>query len=81
MFSIGFLKISLIIILAIILLKPEDWPQLLRQIGRLVKKAQIFSHHLQRSFDAAIHESDSYKLNKDPCSSSKSSHSKNPPSS
>ena len=46
----------------------------------LFKKAQIFSHHLQRSFDALMDESDVQKLiKKDFRSASKSPHSKNPP--
>ena len=43
MFSIGFFEIILIFVVAVILLKPEDWPNLLRQGGRLFKRIRIFS--------------------------------------
>ena len=64
MFSIGFFEIILIFVIAVILLKPEDWPNLLRQGGRLFKKIRIFSHHLQRSFDFALEASEIQNFDK-----------------
>ncbi|HQS84573.1 MAG: hypothetical protein B7Y25_06700 [Alphaproteobacteria bacterium 16-39-46] len=64
MFSIGFFEIILIFVIAVILLKPEDWPNLLHQGGRLFKRIRIFSHHLQRSFDAALEASEIQNFDK-----------------
>ena len=81
MFSIGFLEIVLIFVLAIILLKPEDWPNLLYQAGRLFKKVRIFSRHLNRSFEAVMDTADLEKIPKKNLSTPKSPHSKGPPAS
>ncbi|MBS0184961.1 MAG: hypothetical protein JSS34_01185 [Proteobacteria bacterium] len=58
MFSIGIFEIILIFVLAVILLKPEDWPILLHKAGRLYKKMRIFSHHFQRSIENALEASE-----------------------
>lgn len=70
MFSIGIFEIILIFVLAIILLKPEDWPLLLHKAGRLYKKMRIFSHHLQRSIENALEASEiqNYKKKAPPSS-------------
>lgn len=65
MFSIGFLEILLIFVIAVILLEPEDWPHLLYQSGRLFKKARIFVNHLHRSFDAFMMASELEEISKE----------------
>ena len=64
MFSIGFFEIILIFVLAVILLKPEDWPALLRQAGRLFKRIRIYTNHLQRSFEAAVDAAELQKFDR-----------------
>ena len=50
MFGLSFLEISLILVAAIIFLKPEDIPVVLKKIGKGAKKIKDFSKEITDSF-------------------------------
>lgn len=55
MFGIGFMEIIIIAIAAIVIIKPNDWPALIRKMGRLYGKFQrlyyTFMNYIQELSD------------------------------
>lgn len=53
MFDIGFLELLLVAIAALLLVKPEDWPQLARTIRRAVGEFRQLWQEVTGEFDEA----------------------------
>lgn len=79
MFSIGLLEIIVVLVVALVVLKPTDWPILLYKAGHFFKKIRIISHHFQRSIEQIMTEAELDDLKKTAELKSKSSHKINPP--
>ena len=56
MFSIGYSEIVLILVVALVVLKPEDWPNLLYSLGRFFRSLQIFFNHGTRAIHQVIED-------------------------
>ena len=64
MFGLGFWEIVIIVLVAVILIKPSDLPAFLRKAGRWIGKVQAAYDELQR----AIHRIDEERHSLDPLS-------------
>lgn len=73
MFFIGFSEILVILAVALIVLKPKDWPTLFNKAGRLFKKIKIISAHFHRTFEHFLTEIELEELKKEAYLKSKSS--------
>ena len=56
MFSVGWGEIGLILIVALIIFKPEEWPELFYKGGILIKKIQRFIAALKYQVDEVLQE-------------------------
>jgi Sec-independent protein translocase protein TatA len=52
--GLGFLEICLIFLVALVVLKPEDWPRLAYGVGRVFKNLNVLRHELKKSYRPLI---------------------------
>ena len=58
MFDIGWTELLLVAILAIVLFRPSDLPQIMRKLGQWAGKLRRFIHEMQSQFRSAMDEAD-----------------------
>lgn len=58
MFDIGWTELALIGVAAIVVVGPEEMPHLLYKLGKLVRKARLFTSDIQRSLDRIVNETE-----------------------
>ncbi len=58
MFDIGWTELLLVAILAIVLFRPSDLPQIMRKLGQWAGKLRRFVHDMQSQFRSAMDEAD-----------------------
>jgi sec-independent protein translocase protein TatB len=58
MFEIGWTELLLVGILAIVLFRPSDLPDIMRSLGRFAAKAKRTIFDMQEQFKTAMHEAD-----------------------
>ena len=56
MVSIGFFELVVVGGVALVVLKPEDWPVLFRKIGALLRMVKTFQTELKKSYTPLIEE-------------------------
>lgn len=58
MFDIGWTELALIGVVAVVVVGPEEMPRLLYKLGKLVRKARLFTSDIQRSLDRIVNETE-----------------------
>lgn len=76
MFGVGFTEIIAIIVVGVIILRPEDWPKTVYNIGKLYGKARRVYHLMANDIQSIVEkelnkpsskpEEDSYNENDNP---------------
>jgi len=56
MVSIGFFELVVVGGVALVVLKPEDWPALFRKLGTLMRMVKTFQTDLKKSYTPFIEE-------------------------
>ena len=51
MFGLGLWEIVAIVVVAVVFVKPDDWPKMLRSFGRLIRQMRSVSKSLQESMN------------------------------
>ncbi|MBT4880600.1 MAG: hypothetical protein HOI80_05980 [Alphaproteobacteria bacterium] len=64
MFSIGWSEIGLILIVAIVLIRPKDLPQLLTSLGRWIRKGQTLLGTTKRLWHTLLDEAEIEEIRK-----------------
>ncbi len=64
MFEIGWSELLLVGILAIVLFRPADLPDVMRALGRGAAKLKRTIYDLQEQFKTAMHEADLHDVHK-----------------
>ena len=58
MFDVGFSEIVLIAIVAIIAIGPEEMPEMLFRLGRLVRQGKMFVGNIRNQYSEIMHEAE-----------------------
>lgn len=65
MFDIGWMELMLIGVVALVVIGPQDLPDMFRQLGRFTAKLRTMAREFQRAMDQAARESGAADLAKD----------------